>query len=204
MAVKRPQKIALAILAAGESKRMPEIKQLLPWKNTFLLGHIVEQGLASAADAVFVVLGAHGEIIASKLKPYSVKTISYNKWSRGMGTSIAAAAKFIKEQPEHFDGMLIMLADQPLVSSEHLDKMIKGFSSRKNAIVTTAYDKTAGVPTLFHRDYFDLLMDLDGDVGAKDIIDKNKKEVLHIPSEVGFFDIDTLDDYRKLLAKHGN
>ncbi|MBG7631334.1 MAG: NTP transferase domain-containing protein, partial [Bacteroidetes bacterium] len=51
--------IAMLILAAGESKRMNGIKQLLPWKNTTLLGNAIEQGLNSNVNLVYVVLGAN-------------------------------------------------------------------------------------------------------------------------------------------------
>ena len=52
------KKIATIILAAGESKRMDGIKQLLPWKDSTLLGHAITQSLQSSTNEIYVVLGA--------------------------------------------------------------------------------------------------------------------------------------------------
>lgn len=203
-AVPGEEKIALIVLAAGASKRMPDVKQLLPWKKTFLLGHIVEQGLASAVDEVLVVLGAHRQIIAQKLDPYPIKSVINKNWKKGMGTSISAAVKFMIKQPIKYKGMLICLADQPLVSTAHLDNMVREFSSTDAKIVITAYQNVEGVPTLFHRDYFELLLALEDDMGAKEIIRKNRGQVRCVASDENFMDIDTSEDYRDLVKRFGS
>ena len=106
-------KIAMIILAAGESKRMDAIKQLLPWKNTTLLGHTSKQGLVSDVDSVFVILGADSKSILNKIDQTDIVFIDNQNWQKGMGTSITCAMHYFKKKSLNFDAVLIALIDQP-------------------------------------------------------------------------------------------
>jgi len=66
--------IAILILAAGESKRMGTVKQLLKWKNTTLLGHtiLVSEELNLKT---FAVLGANYERIKNSINHYSIQIL---------------------------------------------------------------------------------------------------------------------------------
>ncbi len=94
---KSKHRIAIVILAAGASKRMPEIKQLLPWKQTTLIGHVIEQCIASKAAETFVVLGAHADEISKVITNQKAHILFNEKWEQGMGTSIAAAMRYFRK-----------------------------------------------------------------------------------------------------------
>jgi len=122
------RKIAMVILAAGASTRMNTIKQLLQWKNTTLLGNAIEQGLSAKVDSVFVVLGARKEKINPTIKEYNITIIENKNWHLGLGKSVACAVEFLVNSPTRFDGILFALADQPLLTISHYNKLIAKFS----------------------------------------------------------------------------
>ena len=104
--------LGILILAAGSSTRMGQPKQLLPWKNSTLLGNTIETAKALTKN-ILVVLGAHAELIEEKL-PKDVNRIINIGWNSGMGSSIALGVQQLERAlgPER---ILILLVDQPLI-----------------------------------------------------------------------------------------
>ena len=200
----KDKKIAMVILAAGASSRMKAIKQLLPWKKTTLLGNTIEQGLASKVDSVFVVLGANKEKIIPKTEEYNIKIIENDDWQLGLGKSIACAVEFLDNSPTQFDGVLIALADQPLLTSSYYNELMAKFSQSDIGIVATKQNKTIGVPAIFSRKHFEKLTELNEDNGAKSIIKNNLEDVWIVDANGTALDVDTLDKYTVLFNKHRN
>ena len=196
--------IAILILAAGSSSRMGRPKQLLPWKNTNLLGNAMNQAIAAKSNAVFVVLGANSEAIRKKIIAHKVEVIDNPNWKLGLGSSIGAGISFLVEKKLEFDGILIMLADQPLIDLNHLNLMMKTFYSTNKSIIATSYGNRAGVPAIFDKAYFDDLKYLTNDYGAKQIIEYNKSEVFIIDAKSKITDIDTETEYQSLLEQLNN
>jgi molybdenum cofactor cytidylyltransferase len=192
--------IALIILAAGASTRMKDVKQLLPWKNTTILGNAIEQGLASDADSVFVVLGANFELIRSKIHNYPVTILKNSNWKSGLGASISCAVNYVLDNKINFDGLLIMLADQPLIDTKYLNSLIKTFKEANlKQIVSTAYNTNVGVPAIFPATYYQELSTLNNDTGAKHILNSSKNIVKVLNASQKSADIDTIEDYKKLI-----
>ncbi len=197
------QKIAMVILAAGTSSRMNAIKQLLPWKDTTLLGNIIEQCLSTDVDTVFVVLGANKEKIVSTIKDYNITIIENEDWQLGLGKSIACAVKFLDNSPTQFDGILIALADQPLLISSHYDQLIAKFLESDFGIVVTQQNKTVSVPAVFSQKYIEQLVALNEDRGAKVVIKENMDDVCFVDADGKAVDVDTMESYRELYEKKG-
>ncbi|MBS9463539.1 nucleotidyltransferase family protein [Flagellimonas sp. 389] len=191
--------IATLILAAGASKRMGNtIKQLLPWGKTTLLGHALEQAQKVTAHT-YVVLGSNANEIRSSI---SEANLVYNpKWQSGIGSSIATGVKHILEHDKNFDGILVMLADQPMIDSVYLDLMKKKFDDGESIIIATAYENKVGVPAIFHRSILSELLELDKDSGAKQIIEKYIDDTERVFPNGKEIDIDTLEKYSQLLDK---
>ena len=193
------QKIAVIILAAGKSSRIDKIKQLLPWKSKTLIENIIDIALSTNSFEIFVVLGSSYNKISKIICDYKIKLI-YNKlWQKGIGESLSLAIKKIIKHPINFDGALIILGDQPLISSEYLNKMIEDFYKNRKYIIATKYKKSFGVPAIFGNIFFKKLTRLNKDFGAKKIMSDNKKFLKLIKvnhSELN--DIDTLKDYQNL------
>lgn len=194
----------MVILAAGASSRMKAIKQILPWKNTTLLGNTIEQGLMAKVDAVFVVLGANKEEIIPTIEGHNISIIENKDWQLGLGKSIACGIEFLNNSPIQFDGMLIALADQPLLTALHYDKLIAQFSQNDFGIVATQQNKTIGVPAVFSDSYFPQLGELNEDKGAKTLIKENSNDVCLIDANKKALDVDTIQIYTGLYERYGN
>lgn len=193
--------IANLILAAGGSTRMSSPKQLLPWKGSFLLNHAITIANKIENVTTFVVLGAYFKDIHSKLDRTKIKIIHNQKWKNGLGHSIATGVAFIKNQPIAYDGILIMLADQPLITADFMNQVIRLFEPNKKQIIASSYENnTMGVPALFDVAYSDELQNLNKDMGAKRLIHDHKNQVITIDAKEFISDIDTLEDYQRLYT----
>ena len=196
--------IAVLILAAGGSKRLGAPKQLLPWGDATLLGHAVDTALQLACGPTAVVLGANSEEIKETISDDTVLVLEHTRWEEGLGTSIAWGVSQLLQSTPEIEGVLILLADQPLVTPVYLNSIISEFKSGKEQIIATSYDQQKqGVPALFDASYFDELIALKGDKGAKEILQKHSDKVQLFSAEGQLADIDTLEEYRALYkANH--
>lgn len=177
-------------------------KQLLKWGEKLIINHSISTARSTLAKEVIVVLGANHETVKSHIMDNSVSIVVNNEWEEGLGKSIAHAAKYVLNSYENFDGLLIVLADQPFVTSDYLDDIIKAFSPNKNEIIATSYHQDkVGVPTLFDNAYFNDLVQLSGDEGAKSILKKYTDFVKVLCPDFENLDIDTKAQYETLRNK---
>ena len=188
--------LAILILAAGSSSRMGRPKQLLPWGNTTLLGEAINTAKSIKTATTYVVLGANYDQIKKTIENDFIQIIYNDNWELGLGSSIA---KGIKNLSYSYDGVLIMLADQPLVNKTHLTALIKAFEDDNQHIVATDYATgRLGVPAIFDHCYFEELSQFTEDKGAKQLIDNNAKNVTALKAEHLIIDIDTEEGYKRL------
>ncbi|MEL7242464.1 MAG: nucleotidyltransferase family protein [Cyanobacteria bacterium J06573_2] len=191
--------IGLIILAAGKASRMGKSKQLLAYQGNNLISHAIKTGLNSNCKSVVVVLGAYAEEIKLEIDKLPVQIIENADWETGMSSSIRAGINAIQQSNFNLDAVIIALADQPLISETVFNQLIEKYRETKNKIIAAAYDDIVGVPALFDKTLFSELMDIEGDRGAKALMRKYRDEVLTIPVAEAAIDIDTKDDYEKLL-----
>lgn len=197
------QKMAMVILAAGESKRMNAIKQLLPWKNTTLLGNAIEQGLQSNVDAVYVVLGANAAKIKAEISKYPIEIIEHENWQQGIGSSIAYAIKYFKQSKLDFNSVLITLADQPFINASYYNLLIAQSLAFKERIIASNIDNTPSVPVIFDAYFFDKLLQLNKDKGAKQLMKSVSEDVFIVNSDINLLDIDTAETYEAIFSSFG-
>lgn len=195
-------KIGLIILAAGAATRMGRPKQLLSYQGRSLILHAVEVALASMSQPIIVVLGAYVEQIKPELMSKAVQVVENSQWQEGMSSSIRAGISMLLKTNSKLDAVIISLADQPLVSPQIFNQLIQSYQETQKVIIASKYNEATGVPALFSNALFPELMQLEGDKGAKALIQKyiDKGLILLIP-EAGI-DIDTPDDYKQLLLKN--
>src|SRR5476649_101516 len=187
----------LIILAAGASSRLGQPKQNLLFKNQTLLQRAIETGLASACGPVIVVLGANADVI-EPISLVNVKVLYNNEWNEGMASSIRIAVnEIIKDRA--VTSIIIMLCDQTFVTAALIDTMLQKQMETGKPIIACSYNNTIGVPTLFNRSLFEELLLLKGHDGAKKILQTHQHDVITVPFEPGSIDIDTKEDYRRLL-----
>ncbi|MRH99416.1 NTP transferase domain-containing protein [Kriegella sp. EG-1] len=191
--------IAILILAAGESTRMGGPKQLLPWKETTLLGNSINEARLVLPKNINVVLGGNFDLIKNLSELKHINSIYNSNFKLGQGTSISLGISHILKINSNIKAVLIVLCDQPLITSTYLVHLIYNFNRSNKGIVATKYDDTAGVPAIFGKRYFEELTNLKDDMGAKSIIAKNSSDVISIDAKGKEIDIDTKEDYRNLI-----
>lgn len=192
------KKVGVLILAAGNSSRMGSIKQLLPWENTTLMAHSIHQAERSNAREVLVVLGANFDLIRRKLSSQRGEFVENKNWKRGLGTSISCGVGYALSKWGNLNGLLVMLADQPLIDTSYLNLMIEKFETSEKGIIATKYKSRVGVPAIFSFTYFQELKELHDDFGAKKMIAKFKDDIFEMEGRGKTEDIDTLEDYKRL------
>ncbi|HHE64757.1 MAG TPA: hypothetical protein ENL09_01925, partial [Bacteroidetes bacterium] len=194
--IKRKPRIAMIILAAGSSKRMKAVKQLLPWKKTTLLDNAIAIGLNSNVNDVFVVLGANHKNIEKQINSDNITIINNKMWEDGMGTSISCSMEYLNKKSLIYDAVIIALCDQPLIDVIHINMLINRFLYFDNNIVSSSL----GVPAIFGSKYFKSLEELGQDFGARKIISANKNDLFVIEEKKSFKNI---VDNRCLILVNG-
>ena len=191
-------------MAAGESKRMAGIKQLLPWKDSNFLLETIKTVKKCEVDNIHVVLGSNAELISKecKLIEKDVNICINPNWSHGLGNSIAFAVKNVLNNDFTPDGILICLADQPLLTYGYLNSLIHNFKKDSSKIIATNYKNRVGVPALFPKLLFPKLVLLDGDQGAKDLLNTELNDIIGLNAGFQVIDIDTKLEYEQLNQKH--
>ena len=191
-------KISILILAAGNSNRLGQPKQLVEFEGQTLIERITQTALTVSGE-VLVVLGANIEMIKPKLKAFSnrINIIENVHWKDGMGTSISIG---IENLASKSDAILILLTDQPLISQVLLQNIMQTFADKGYPIVACDYGNQLGVPILFDKSFFPDLIKLKGEQGAKSFLKSYPEKIASIAFKEGLFDIDTPDDLLKLLA----
>jgi molybdenum cofactor cytidylyltransferase len=97
------------------------------------------------------------------------------------------------------DEVLILLADQPSIDIDYLNDLISGLQENNKTIIASKYGDIYGVPAIFPSHYFPELLKLKGDQGAKQLLNSGTILVKSINSSVNLFDVDTPEDYQKLI-----
>jgi molybdenum cofactor cytidylyltransferase len=187
--------IAVIVLAAGASTRFGAPKQLLRYKGMSLLHRTVETALLSRAKSVYVVLGYETEKVKLEITCLPVTVVENLNWQSGISSSIHSGIKSLEPT---MDAAIIVLCDQPKLSTGILNSLIDAYVSTRAPIVTSKYAGTVGVPTLYDRRIFPELLDLRGDHGAKGIIERYAFERIEIDFSGGEDDIDTVGDQGNL------
>jgi molybdenum cofactor cytidylyltransferase len=192
---------AILIIAAGQSKRLGSPKQLLSFEGETLINRQIRI-ITSAVDVpVFVVLGAHAESIEAQLKDHEVTVVINDQWQEGMASSIRFGISSILKNDSLIDGIMIVVCDQPYLEASLVQSMIRLQRESLKSIVACSYEGIVGTPVLFHKNMFEKLLALEGDTGARKIIKNNPDEVAILSFEKGIVDIDTIEDYQKLVKE---
>jgi molybdenum cofactor cytidylyltransferase len=192
---------------------MGAAKQLLPFRGRTLLRHTTEEALASACRPIVVVLGAHAERLQQEITELPVQVVVNERWSEGMGTSIRAGIEALTADPGGDEAecvraprgplpvvaAVLAVCDQPFFSAGIIHELIAATPAFRHAIVAASYEGARGTPALFSRSLFPELMALDGHEGARRVIQAHPDETLAIPFPEGALDVDTPEDYARLM-----
>jgi molybdenum cofactor cytidylyltransferase len=193
------ESIGIIILAAGSSSRLGQPKQSLIYKEHTLLKRMIESALQTGCKQVVVVLGANAEKFTKECE--GAQTVINAHWQDGMAGSIGCGLEALTSRHPHLDAVIITVCDQPYVNAPLLRQLIEKYQQTRLPIIASDYGGVTGTPVLFHRSFFPELLQLEGDKGAKQLVQKNKEQTGLVYFPLGKEDIDTLEDYERLLRE---
>jgi molybdenum cofactor cytidylyltransferase len=184
------------ILAAGASSRMGAVKQLLELDGSTLLARAVDEVLRSGARPVVVVLGANAQKIRPCLSGLDVQVAENPRWRDGLSSSIRVGMAAVLEAAPATAAVLVTPCDQPALSSEIVARLAAAHRA-SGKISCARFEGRNASPAIFGRQYFQELGSLEGDKGARDLLnaDPGRVEALEIPSLAQ--DLDTMVDYMR-------
>lgn len=198
--------ISAIILAAGEASRMGKLKQLLPWEDSTILGTVITNIQESRLEGqVRVVLGAQSDRIKRELSDYNCQFLTNPDYTRGMFSSVMTG---IQSLPENTTGLLFMLADQPLVTTDIYNSLIKYFKEEEPLLLVPSYNQRRGHPLIIAAELIPEIHKLgeDGDPegGLRALLDKYEDDIeyYNVDKEGVIIDLDYYEDYQKYYLDH--
>jgi molybdenum cofactor cytidylyltransferase len=187
---------ASIVLAAGESIRLGQPKQLLKIDGESLVRRTVRLALEAGCEPVLVVTGAYSPDVHTDLVGMPVETIFNANWRQGMGTSLRCAAESLAARKPWPAIILALVCDQLMLTAEHLKLLIEAQHQHKVAVAASYYGGRFGVPAVFASSLLPMLMECSGDAGARDILRAHRDSVFAVDFPGGLVDIDTPEDLR--------
>lgn len=186
--------IAALILAGGTSSRMKGIKQLFSLGDEPMLQRVVNTALRSQAEKVVVVLGYRADEIRAEVDFRKSKVVVCEDYATGMSASLRTGVGALGDDVE---AVVVLLADQPLVSHGVLDALIEEYRRSNRRIVVPVSEGLRRNPILIDLTLRGEILRVEGDVGARSILDEHEDEIspIEIPDASLFADVDTWKDY---------
>lgn len=205
--------LSAVVLAAGMSTRMGRNKLLLNFRDKSLIEHALDTLLASEVDEVIVVLGHETEKVREQLagsiglankaapgKP--VRVVQNPDYQSGLSTSVRTGVAAVSREA---DGIMIYLADQPLLEPEDLNRIVTGFAAAKEinkGIVVPFFRGERGNPVILETSLRVAILGIVGDVGCKGVIKRYPEKVYEIEMDNDHVvrDVDDLQAYERLAG----
>jgi len=221
--------IAGIILAAGESSRYGQPKQLLDWKGEPFVRAVAKTALDAGLSPVIVVTGANAEQVENAVKDLNVVTVRNEEWRSGQASSIREGILALTQPPpslpqirqenpgfqskissvvfgggarraEGVGGAIFLLVDQPQVTSSVIRALMEKHAEGLYRVIAPMVIDRRGNPVLFDRSTFADLLTLEGDVGGRAIFHKHRVEYLPWHDDALLLDVDTPEHYQRLIS----
>lgn len=191
---------AAIVLAAGGATRYGQPKLALPWRDTTLVGAVVDRALAAEVfDDVVVVLGSGAEHVQRALGARDVRTVLNEDWASGQSSSVQAGLEALSD---NVGAAAFLLGDQPEVDPAVIRGLVRLHRRSLAPICVPQYDGQRGNPVLFDRAAFADLAHLSGDVGGRAVFERYAQRTAILPVlSPPPFDIDTPHDYAQALDR---
>ena len=193
--------IAALVLAGGSSQRLGRPKQIEPWGEGTLLGHVLAEVAKAPFDHRFVVLGAEADRILDEIDFTDWVVVENLEWESGMSSSLRVGLDAILRLTRA-ESVVIFLGDQPEIDQEVVEALMKARSRTKRQVIVPKYRYEWGNPVLVERPLWERLMSLEGDEGAQRLFKAHPEWVEEVWFEARLpRDVDTTDDIEDLRPK---
>ncbi|HVX04605.1 MAG TPA: nucleotidyltransferase family protein [Rhodanobacteraceae bacterium] len=189
----------IVLLAAGEGRRFGGVKQLAILHGEPMV-HRATRLLAETGAPVVVVIGAHAEDVEAALEDLPVYRVRNADWQTGMGTSLAAGFRHVREHFTAVTGALLCLADQPMPDATLPIRMLRRHSQAPDRLLAVAQGGTVGPPVLFPHDCFAELSVRSGATGAQALLRRESRRLETFAVDL-LPDIDTPEDLERAAGQ---
>jgi molybdenum cofactor cytidylyltransferase len=192
------RRVAALVLAAGSSRRMAGSNKLLqPVAGVPMVRRAANAALASRSTAVVVVTGFDADAVRESLAGLDLEFANNPEHASGMASSLRAGLGAL---PADTDAVVVVLGDMPMVTAAHIDSLIAAFDPARGNIVVPVKGDRRGNPILWPRALFAEMQQVQGDVGARELLKIHAERVDRVPcdDDAIFADVDTPDALRAL------
>lgn len=179
------------VLAAGTSSRFGAVKQLQPWHGAPLVRGATALAEHACGERSMLVVGHQWRKVVAACRPLTGFIAVNDAYREGIGTSIRSGVQRVAHVA---DGVLVLLADQPLITRRHLDRLCARWRESPDSIVASRYSGTVGPPIVFPKRDFAALCALTGDAGARGVVARAANRVIAVEFENAAVDIDRPED----------
>lgn len=193
--------LAGIVLAAGESRRMGQPKQLLPFGERTILERVVDTLLAAGVGEVIVVLGHLAERVGAVLGDRPVRAVINEAYRQGMLSSVKCGVRAIGTG---YDSVLFALGDQPHITCTVVSEVIGAYRTGNAGMVIPCYGGKKGHPIIINlQRYREAIVNLPENVGLNALMQEHAKDVrlIDVTTDDIIRDIDVPDDYTRELAR---
>jgi len=197
------------ILAAGMSERLGRSKPLLEFRGKYLIRWALDAALNSHLESLILVLGHNAQNIlqalGEKLRHPRLHIVINSEYREGQSQSLRAGLLKAICPPsgsadDGFPSVMFLLGDQPFADSKMINCLLGRFWKSEKDICVPVCQGKRGNPTIFSRVFYNQLLSIKGDIGAREIICSHPESVLYaeVDNPLCFFDIDTEEDIASL------
>jgi xanthine dehydrogenase accessory factor len=193
--------VTAIILAAGASSRMGKPKLLLPFRDSTVIGTVIAEVLASSVRHVIVVLGARYEDHLRAIRDYPVEIVHNTGFRDGMLSSVKCGLDHV---PETTEAVMILLGDQPMVTSDEMNRLIESYGNPEKEILVATHGVKRGHPLLIGRKFISEIKGFSSESSLRDLLEIHPDEIQEMQTENDRIlkDIDTEQDYESELKHH--
>ena len=192
------------LLAAGESRRMGAVNKLaLPIGGLPLLRRSALTLLASRLQKLVVVLGHDADVARRLIADLELKIVYNERYPEGQMSSVHCGLDALTSS---CDGIMVCLADQPLLTPEDINALIAAFGSReRGSILVPTHHGRRGNPIVLANEHREAILSGGGNLGCKRLIERNPELIttVEMDTEHVVFDLDTPEDYVELQRRFG-
>jgi molybdenum cofactor cytidylyltransferase len=182
---------AAVVLAAGASTRLGQAKQLVSIDGEPLLLRTVRLAREAGCAPIVVVIGFEAERMRAELADAAVIAVTNEAWESGMGSSLRCGiAALDGVDPRPLDALLLV-CDQTALGVDVLREVRRVHARGERPITACCYAGHAGVPAIFSSRYFPELLRVEGDRGARGVLERHDGDVAVVAFDGGVEDLDT-------------